>query len=405
MAAITPSPVESPLDRVRRPDPAAPRAGPVVGIDLGGTSCRIAVVQNGSPVCISAGQGRTIPSYVALAPGPKIVTGQGAQRLLASNPDGVLWGMKRLLGVPFQSPAVEALRAELRCELREGPGSEAHAYLGGRAFSARELVAMLFCEARELAQNHLREPISRAVVTIPPTRNEALKKAVADAALLAGFNLERTLFEPAAAALAAQWRHRTRGERTAAVYDWGGGKFQMSVVRFSESQCQVLATDADATLGGAMLDRALLNHVLGSLPDGFPREPDRGSFLRIADAVERAKIALSTSAETRIRLPFVTWADGSTRDLDVPVTRATLEALAAPLVEQSIAVCERALERKGMFPGEVDEVLLVGEQTHMPAIRKRAEHFFYKVPLRHDEPGLAVVLGAALAGSRVASGR
>jgi len=387
------------LDRVRPPDPATRGAGPVIAIDLGTTTCRVAVMQGSNPVCVPSDRLDGTPSVVALASGGRMVVGQAARQQQAAVPGLAVWGIKGLLAAPYGDPKLRWLYDQLRCQLVRGEDGLAAAVLGNRTFSARELAAMLLIEARERAQNFLRQPVYRAVLTVPPTRrDDPLPQTMAAAASLAGLHVERTISETTSVALGSFQRRRGKPERTAIVCDWGGGSFQASLVRYAARQCQVLATEGNVSLCGSELDKRVMEWLIRAQASGVRVAADKrnpAALYRVAGAAEFAKIQLSTQNEMRVRIPLATVdANGQPGDFDATMARRDLEGLAKPLVDSALKMCEQVLSQKTMFPGDVDEVLLVGEQCRMPMMLQRAQEFFVGVPVYVDEPGQSVVLGA-----------
>ncbi|HLL02283.1 MAG TPA: Hsp70 family protein [Myxococcaceae bacterium] len=394
------------LDRVRPPDPSTRGAGPVIAIDLGTTTCRVAVMQGSNPVCVPSDRLEGTPSVVALASGGRMVVGQAARQQQAAVPGLAVWGIKGLLAAPYGDPKLRWLYDQLRCQLVRGEDGLAAAVLGNRTFSARELAAMLLIEARERAQNFLRQPVYRAVLTVPPTRrDDPLPQTMAAAASLAGLHVERTISETTSVALGSFQRRRGKPERTAIVCDWGGGSFQASLVRYAARQCQVLATEGNVSLCGSELDKRVMEWLIRAQASGVRVAADKrnpAALYRVAGAAEFAKIQLSTQNEMRVRIPLATVdANGQPGDFDATMTRGDLEGLARPLVDSALKMCEQVLSQKTMFPGDVDEVLLVGEQCRMPMMLQRAQEFFVGVPVYVDEPGQSVVLGAARLSSTV----
>jgi molecular chaperone DnaK (HSP70) len=303
------------------------------------------------------------------------------------------------MSAKYGDPKVKWLYDQLRCKVVRGADELPAVVLGDRTFAARELAALLLIEARERAQNFLRQPVHRAVLTLPPTRkDDPLTKAMSEAAALAGMHVERIISETTAVALGAFGKHKGKPERTAMVCHWGGGSFQASLVHYAARQCQVLGTEGNVALCGSELDKRVLELLLRKLPAGAKVAADTSNpaaLYRIAGAAEFAKIQLSEQTETRIRVPFAVNVGGQLGDFDAVLTRRELEGLAKPLIDAAIKICEQVLEQKTMFPGDVDEVLLVGEQCRMPLFRQRAQEFFVQVPVYLDEPGPCVVLGAA----------
>ncbi|HVG59103.1 MAG TPA: Hsp70 family protein [Hyalangium sp.] len=390
---------DCPLDRVRPPEPSTRSVGPVIAIDLGTTNCRVAAIHQGSPVCIPSERMEGAPSVVALGSGGRIVTSHAARGQQASNPALAVWGIKGLLSAPYGDRKVKWLYDQLRCKVIRGGDGLPAVVLGDRTFSAQELAALILLEARERAQNFLRQPVYRTVLTLPPVRkDDPLPQIMAAAAARAGMHVERTISETTAVALGAFQRRRGKPERTAMVCDWGGGSFQASLVRYAARQCQVLATEGNVALCGAELDKRVLDLLMRKLPSGVRVASDannQAALYRVASAAEFAKIQLSEQMETRVRVPAAVTNGSQLADFDTVFSRRELEELARPLVDSAMKMCEQVLEQKTMFPGDVDEVLLVGEQSRMPLFRQRAEEFFVQVPVYLDEPGPSVVLGAA----------
>jgi molecular chaperone DnaK (HSP70) len=394
---------DCPLDRVRPPDSSTRAVGPVIAVDLGTANCRVAAIQGFNPVCVPAERMEGSPSVVALGPGGRILTGHPARGQQAANPALAVWGIKGLLSVPFGDKKVKWLYDQLRCKVVRGEDGLAAVVLGDRTFTAKELAALLLLEARERAQNFLRQPVHRVVLTLPPAKKEdPLPQTMAAAAALAGMHVERNISEPTAVALGAFGKHKGKPERTAMVIDWGGGRIQASLVRYAPRQCQVLGSEGNVALCGAELDKRVLDLLLRKLPSGVKVAGDENNpaaLYRVAGAAEFAKIQLSTQTEARVRVPFAVTVGDQVGDFDVTLSRKELEELARPLIDSGLKMCEQVMAQRTMFPGDVDEVLLVGEQCRMPLLQQRVQEFFVGVPAYLDDPGLSVVLSAARLGS------
>jgi len=390
---------DCPLDRVRPPDASTRSAGPVIAIDLGTTNCRVAAIHQGTPVCIPSERMEGAPAVVALGTGGRVLTSHAARGQQASNPALAVWGVKGLMAAPYGDRKVKWLYDQLRCKVVRGGDGLPAVVLGDRTFTAQELAALILLEARERAQNFLRQPVHRAVLTLPPVRkDDPLPQIMSAAAALAGMHVERTISETTAVALGAFQRRRGKPERTAMVCAWGGGSFQASLVRYAARQCQVLGTEGNVALCGAELDKRVLELLLRKLPAGVRVAGDANNpaaLYRVAGAAEFAKIQLSEQMEARVRVPFAVTQGSQLGDFDTVLSRRELEELARPLVDSGLKLCEQVLEQKTMFPGDVDEVLLVGEQCRMPLFQQRVQEFFVQVPVYLDEPGPSVVLGAA----------
>jgi molecular chaperone DnaK len=399
---------DCPLDRVRPPEASTRGTGPVIAIDLGTANCRVAAMQGANPVCIPSERTEGTPAFVALGPGGRVLTGNPARGQQAANPALAVWGIKGLVAARYGDRKVKWLYDQLRCKVVKGDDELPAVVLGDRTFMARELVALLLIEARERAQNFVRQPVHRVVLTLPPVpKEDPLPKTMTAAAALAGLHVERIISEPTAVALGAFGRHKGKPERTAMVCSWGGGSFQASLVRYEARQCQVLGSEGDVSLCGAELDKRLLEALLRKLPTGVKVAADTSNpaaLYRVAAAAEYAKILLSSQTETRVRVPSaVNLGGGRLGDFDVPLTRNDVEKLARPMVDSALKICEQVMSQKALFPGDVDEVLLVGEQCQMPLFQQRAKEFFVGAPIYLDEPGPAVVLSAVRLGSNTSA--
>lgn len=392
---------ESPLDRITPPSPATRTQGPVIGIDLGTSFCRVGVIRNGQAVLVPEGaRPAAIPAFVGLSPQGRVVVGQAAQRQLTSEPTQTVFGLKRLVA-PYRSEEAKSLRRQLRCAILAGQDERTWVRLGDRVFKPSDLLAFLMYQARQLAQNFLGQQIHRAVIAVPPDWDELQAAALADATRTAGLHLLGGVSEPLAVALAKKGPNDAPAQ-TVLVYDWGGGRFKASLLRASSASYDLLDSWADPALGGMELDQTLLEHLIAPLPDRARLLADENSSStnRIADAAERAKLSLSDRAETRVRVPFVLpSATGQAQDLDLPLTRAELEALAAPFVDRSMAICRELLDRNGVHIFDVDEVHLAGGQSRMPLVRKRLAEELPNVTVRAENPEDAVALGTVIAGA------
>jgi len=391
---------ETPLDRVTPPSPNTRAQGPVMGVDLGTSFCRIGVVQQGQPVMVREGsRPAAIPVYIGLSPQGRIIVGQDAYRQYPSAPERTVFGLKKLLA-PYRSNEAKNLRRELRCSVYAGKDEQSWIRLGDRDFSPAQLLGMMLCRARDLAQNFLGQPIHRALLTVPPDYDELRLRTLREALNLAGLHPAGVLREPLAAASSVPGGEYEQylSSRNLLVCDWGGGQFQASLVEITGQGFRLVDSDRDPELGGLELDRRLFDSIVDALPEKAQLLSDANAAAssRIRDAVERAKLALTERTETRIQLPFVLpSAAGTPRDLDVTVTRQKLDALADPLIERAIDVCQRLLARHSLYLADVDEALLVGGQSQMPRVRQKLSNIFTRVMMRTDAPEEAMALGAA----------
>jgi molecular chaperone DnaK len=388
VARITPGPAV--VTRRNRP-----RA---VGIDLGTTNSCVAVAEGGRARVLTSRQGwNTIPSVVAFDAHGRLLVGHPARAQMVVNPLNTVYGSKRLVGRPFQSPTVQACRDRFHYEIVEGPRGEAAVRFAGREFSLAQISAFVLSEVRQVASQALGEDVTRAVVTVPAYYNDHQRQAVREAGALAGLKVDRIVNEPTAAALAYGYG-RGLDERVL-VYDLGGGTFDASAVDIEGDVYEVLSTGGDTFLGGVDFDSQLMDHVVYRFMEehGVAPPQDRGAWQRIRDASEEAKVALSSREVAGVHVPYLC-KDPSGRDLDlsVEVTRGELEALTGRLVERSIEVCLETLAAKGLGKEDVDEVLLVGGQSRMPLVWRRVREELGREPSRGVHPDEAVALGAAL---------
>lgn len=383
----------TPLNLTRKP------TGPVIGIDLGTTSLRVAVLERNKPVCIPFPGGATVmPALIALSTKGEIVAGAPAQAERATHPENVVGDVRRLVGTPFRSSLVEALKTRYSCTFCEGLGGEVGIRFGSASLAPVELTALLLCEAKEAAQNYLKTPVQRIVLAVPGRFSSTQKELLRLAAARAGLHVERMVLEHQAAAWAAVGG---KDPKTVAALDLGGATFQISLVKISGGAIGVTANGSDPSLGGRDFDARLAAELLGSLPPKARESTAKnaGARLRVLEAAERVKIALSKATETQLRIPLVAQVDMRSVDLEARVTRQRFEELTLDLVEKTIAQCDQFFERRGVLPGDVDELLFVGGQAQMPLLREKAEVLFWKVPQRVEACEELVARGAALEGA------
>ncbi len=378
--------------------PALPRSTRVVGIDLGTTNSCVAVARNGRAQVLASRHGhRTIPSVVAFDAQGRLLVGHAAKGQMVVNPRHTVYGSKRLVGRPFRSPTVQACRDRFHYEIVEGAGGAAAVRFAGREFSLQQVAALILAELRDTASQALGEPVDRAVVTVPAYYNDHQRHAVREAGRLAGLTVERIVNEPTAAALAFGYG-KGLDERVL-VYDLGGGTFDASVLEIQGDVYEVVSTGGDTFLGGVDFDAQLVDHLAYAFMErhGVPLPDDRVVWQRLRDAAEELKVALSQRDRAVARVPFLCrTAGGRDLSLEVEVTRAELEELTARLVERSLEVCREVLAARGLSPGDVQEVLLVGGQSRMPLVWERVRALFGREPSRGVHPDEAVAIGAAL---------
>jgi molecular chaperone DnaK len=369
----------------------------VIGIDLGTTNSCAAIVKDGKPYVIPSREGHnTVPSIVALNTRHRLVVGHHAKGQALTNPRQTVFGAKRLVGRAFDTDVVQDLATRFPYEIVAGDDGAAAVKLSHDHLSLEQVSALILREVKEVAQNHVGEEINRAVITVPAYYNERQRAAVRKAGALAGFQVERILNEPTAAALAfAYGRHVN--ERVL-VYDLGGGTFDASVLELNENVYEVVSTGGDTFLGGVDFDNRIVEKLLQLYQEqvGSPFSGDRVALSRLVDAAERAKCALSERTEFPVQLPFLAMKDGKPITLDVTLTRDQIVQLVEPLVDRTLEVCGEVLSAKNLKPEDIADVLLVGGQSRMPLVREKVEAFFGRPPSRAVHPDEAVAIGAAL---------
>ena len=394
-ASLSLGPVQAPAFEPPADEPR--REGPIIGIDLGTTNSCSAFVRNGKPAVLTSREGHnTVPSILALNTRGKLVVGHPAKGQMLTNPRQTVYGAKRLVGRAYASAVVQDIKDRFAYEIAEGPEGEAAVKLGDRIYSLQQISAMVLREVRELAQNQLGEPVSRAVVTVPAYYNDNQRQAVREAGRLAGLHVERILNEPTAAALAYGYGRKLN--QRVLVYDLGGGTFDASVLELHDTLYEVISTGGDTFLGGIDFDNAVVEYLLAEFArtTGRPFQGDRVALQRISDAAERAKCALSERSEMRVHVAFITLIDNKPYDLDVTLSREKLVELTGKLVDRTLQVCDEVLRAKGLSPADIDEVILVGGQSRFPLVHEKIQAFFGKVPSKGVHPDEAVALGAAL---------
>ncbi len=373
------------------------REGPVIGIDLGTTNSCAGYVRNGKPEVLRSREGHnTVPSILALNVRGKMIIGHPAKGQMLTNPRQTVYGAKRLVGRAYDSPIVQHIKDRFHYEVAPGENGEAAVKLGNRVFSLQQISALILREVREVAQNQLGQPVSRAVITVPAYYNDNQRQAVREAGQLAGLYVERILNEPTAAALAYGYGRKLN--QRILVYDLGGGTFDASVLELHDTVYEVISTGGDTFLGGIDFDNAIVEYLLEEFQKqtGKVFQGDRVAMQRIHDAAERAKCALSERSDMRIHVAFVTMIDNTPYDLDVTLTRKKLIELTEQLVDRTLEVCDEVLKAKGLTTADIQEVVLVGGQSRFPLVHEKITKFFGKPPTKNVHPDEAVALGAAL---------
>ena len=371
--------------------------GRAVGIDLGTTFSLVATMQGGEPVIIPTSEGeRLLPSVVAVTKTGERLVGWLAKRQAVVNPENTIYSIKRLMGRKFKEPTVQFDIKRLPYKITEAPNGDCRVVMGGREYSPPEISAMILQKLKADAEAYLGEKVADAVITVPAYFNDSQRQATKDAGAIAGLNVIRIINEPTASSMA--YGMDKKGEATIAVYDLGGGTFDISILEIGEGTFHVKSTNGDTHLGGDDLDQ----HILDWLCDEFKRESgidlrqDRMALQRVRDAAEKAKRELSTMQQTEINLPYITADASGPKHLTMTLTRAKLEQLVMDIIEKSIGPCRQAVADAGLTPAQINEVLLVGGQTRMPLVQQKVKQFFGKEPQKGINPDEAVALGAAI---------
>ena len=373
----------------------------VIGIDLGTTNSVVAVMENGqSTVIVNQEGSRTTPSVVGFAKDGERLVGQVAKRQAVTNPENTVFSVKRFVGRKFSEVSSEIGRVPFRV-VSAGNG-DAWVEARGKKYSAPEVSAMILQKLKQAAEDYLGEPISDAVITVPAYFNDAQRQATKDAGKIAGLNVLRIVNEPTAAALA--YGLDKKGDETIAVYDLGGGTFDISILEVGEGVVEVKSTNGDTHLGGDDFDQQIVEWLTSEFKksDGIDLSKDRMALQRLREAAEKAKIELSSVMETEINLPFVTADASGPKHLAMKMTRAKLESLVEDLVQRTVGPLKQALADAGVQAGDIDEVVLVGGSTRMPRVHDVVKGFFGKEPHKGVNPDEVVAIGAALQGGVLA---
>ncbi len=369
----------------------------VIGIDLGTTNSCVAVMEGGEPVVISNVEGgRTTPSVVAMSKTGERLVGQVAKRQAITNPDNTVYSIKRLMGRKFTDEDVQRDLKMLSYNVSQAPNGDAQVQLGDRAYSPPEVSAMILQKLKADAEAYLGETVSEAVITVPAYFNDSQRQATKDAGTIAGLEVLRIINEPTAASLA--YGLDKKGDETIAVYDLGGGTFDISVLEIGEGTFQVRSTNGDTHLGGDDFDQKVIDWLVEEFKkdQGIDLAQDRMALQRLKEAGEKAKIELSTVQSTEINLPFITADASGPKHLNLTLSRAKLEQLVGDLVERSLAPCKQALQDAGINASQINEVVMVGGQTRMPLVIEKVKQFFGKEPHRGVNPDEVVAIGAAI---------
>jgi molecular chaperone DnaK len=372
----------------------------VIGIDLGTTNSCVAVMEGDQTVVIANSEGsRTTPSVIGFAEGGERLVGQIAKRQALTNPENTVHAVKRLMGRKFDDDDVQRLVMTTPYEIAAADNGDAVVKVRGRGYSPPEVSAMVLSKMRQTAVEYLGEDVTEAVITVPAYFDDAQRQATKDAGRIAGLDVLRIINEPTAAALA--YGQATEAAERVAVYDLGGGTFDVSILELSEGIFRVRSTAGDTFLGGEDFDNAIVAYLIERFldqSDGLDLRGDKMALQRLKEAAEKAKHELSSSMETEINLPFIAASDGKPLHLQLELTRARLEELVEPYVQRTLEPCKRALSDVGLSPRDVDVVILVGGQTRMPRIQELVAEFFGTEAHRGVNPDEVVAVGAAIQG-------
>ncbi|MBW2094981.1 MAG: molecular chaperone DnaK [Deltaproteobacteria bacterium] len=373
--------------------------GKIIGIDLGTTNSCVAVMEGGDPVVIANVEGsRTTPSMVAFTDSGERLVGQTAKRQAVTNPQNTVFGVKRLIGRKYASPEVQKDKEVLPYEISQASNGDAHVKIRGKDYSPAEISAMILQKMRQTAEDYLGEKVEEAVITVPAYFNDSQRQATKDAGRIAGLKVERIINEPTAASLA--YGVDKKGDKKIAVFDLGGGTFDISILEIGEGVFEVKSTNGDTHLGGEDFDLRIVDYLADEFrkDQGIDLRNDKMALQRLKEAAEKAKMELSGSMETDINLPFITADASGPKHLNIKLTRAKLEALVDDLVEKVVNPCTVALKDAGLSPSDIDEVILVGGMTRMPKVQQKVKEIFGKEPSKGVNPDEVVAIGAAIQG-------
>ena len=379
--------------------------GKIIGIDLGTTNSCVVVLEGGNPKVIENAEGdRTTPSIVAYTEDGEILVGQSAKRQAVTNPTNTLFAVKRLIGRRFDDGVVQKDIGMVPYNIVKADNGDAWVEAKGQKMAPPQVSAEVLKKMKKTAEDYLGEKVTEAVITVPAYFDDSQRQATKDAGRIAGLEVKRIINEPTAAAL-AYGMDKKRGDSKIAVYDLGGGTFDVSIIEIAEvdgeHQFEVLSTNGDTFLGGEDFDIVLIDYLAEEFQNtnGIDLRKDPLAKQRLKEAAEKAKIELSSSQQTEVNLPYITADSTGPKHLVTKITRAKLESLVETLVERTIAPCQTALSDAGLGVSDIDDVILVGGQTRMPLVQERVKAFFGKEPRRDVNPDEAVALGAAIQGA------
>ena len=378
--------------------------GKIIGIDLGTTNSCVAVMEGGEARVIENSEGdRTTPSIVGFTDGDEVLVGQAAKRQAVTNPTNTLFAVKRLIGRRFDEDVVQRDIGLVPYKIVKADNGDAWVEAQGKRMAPPEVAARVLQKMKSTAEDYLGEPVTEAVITVPAYFNDSQRQATKDAGRIAGLDVKRIINEPTAAAL-AYGMDKKRGDQKLAVYDLGGGTFDVSIIEIAdvdgEHQFEVLSTNGDTFLGGEDFDKRLIDYLADEFKkdQGMDLRGDPLAMQRLKEGAEKAKIELSSSQQTDVNLPYITADASGPKHLNMKLTRAKLESLVEDLIDRTIEPCKIALRDAGLSASEIDDIILVGGQTRMPKVQEAVQGFFGKEPRRDLNPDEAVAIGAAIQG-------
>ena len=373
--------------------------GKIIGIDLGTTNSCVAIIEGGEPKVIANSEGtRTTPSIVGFQDGNNRLVGQTAKRQAITNPLRTIYAIKRLIGRRFDTPEVKKDIQMCPYKIVKADNGDAWAEVDGTKYSPSQISAFILQKMKQTAEDYLGEPVTEAVITVPAYFNESQRRATKDAGKIAGLEVKRIINEPTAAALA--YGLDKKGDKKIAVFDLGGGTFDISILELGEGVFEVKATNGDTFLGGEDFDQKIIDYLISEFKkdQGIDLTKDKMAVQRLKEGAEKAKMELSTATETEINLPFITADQSGPKHLTVKLTRAKFESLVADLIERLVKPCEIAVKDSGISKSELNEVVLVGGMTRMPKVQQKVKEIFGKEPHKGVNPDEVVAVGAAIQG-------
>ncbi len=386
--------------------------GRIIGIDLGTTNSCVSIIEGNVPKVIENSEGaRTTPSIVAYQADGEVLVGASAKRQAVTNPKNTLYAVKRLIGRKFTEKEVQKDIALMPYKIVAAENGDAWVEAQGKAISAQQVSADILRKMKKTAEDYLGEAVTEAVITVPAYFNDAQRQATKDAGRIAGLDVKRIINEPTAAALAFGMDKMEKGDRKIAVYDLGGGTFDVSIIEIAdvdgEKQFEVLSTNGDTFLGGEDFDQRIIEFIIAEFKkeQGVDLSKDVLALQRLKEAAEKAKIELSSSAQTDINLPYITADATGPKHLNIKMTRAKLEQLVEELIERTIAPCRTAIKDSGISVADIHDVILVGGMTRMPKVQEKVKEFFGKEPRKDVNPDEAVAVGAAIQGQVLSGDR